>query len=75
MPDSNREKQRDSLQKQRGLFYLWHDHFLLLSHGHHNTAHRHVAASLIVGLDGPLRVQVDGTWHEGRLFLVARRKG
>ncbi len=64
MPDSNREQ-------QRGLFYLWHDHFLLLAHGHQNTAHRHVAASLIIGMDGPLRVQVDGHWHEGRLFLVA----
>lgn len=64
MPDSDSNH-------QRGIFYLWHDHFLLLARGHHNSPHRHVAASLILGVDAPVRVQVDGHWHQGGLFLVA----
>lgn len=55
----------------RGIAYLWRDHQLLVVSGHQNRLHKHVPASVLWGLDGPIRVQIDDAWLSGSLVLVA----
>lgn len=53
-----------------GVIFLWPGYWLLVSDGLSNRRHRHVAASLLYGLDGPLRIEIDGTWHQVEGALV-----
>ena len=61
----------DSDNANRGIAYLWRDHQLLVVSGHQNRPHKHVAASLLWGLDEKVRVQVDDAWVSGDVVLVA----
>ena len=61
----------DTDNNNRGIAYLWRDHQLLVVSGHQNRPHKHVAASLLWGLDQKIRVQVDDAWVSGSLVLVA----
>lgn len=54
-----------------GVIFLWSGYWLLVSDGLSNRRHRHVAASLLYGLDGPLRVEIGGAWHQVEAALVA----
>ncbi|MDF1780005.1 MAG: helix-turn-helix domain-containing protein [Alcanivoracaceae bacterium] len=47
----------------QGTAFLWPSYWLLLSNGIHNRPHRHVAASVLIGLDGPINIQIEGEWH------------
>lgn len=53
--------------------YLWPHRLLYLGPGVDAGMHRHHAAQLCVGLDGPLRLRArkDGEWDERREFYVA----
>ncbi|EKF73728.1 putative transcriptional regulator [Alcanivorax hongdengensis A-11-3] len=51
--------------------FLWRGGWLMLLPSLHNRPHRHVAASLLVGLDGDVRVDADGEVMQGRVVLVA----
>lgn len=42
--------------------FLWDGGWCMLAPRLHNRPHSHVAASLLVGLDGPIRVQLAGHW-------------
>ncbi|MCC1496018.1 AraC family transcriptional regulator [Alcanivorax sp. 1008] len=55
---------------QGGLF-LWADGWLLLAGPIHNRPHRHVAASLLFGLDQQLSAEVAGDKVVARALLVA----
>ena len=46
-----------------GTIFLWPGYWLLLSNGIHNRPHRHVAASVLIGLDGPIKIQIEGEWR------------
>ena len=50
-------------QPLKGTIFLWPGYWLLLCNGMRNRRHRHVAASVLLGLDGPIRVEVDGQWQ------------
>ena len=56
---------------RKGIAYLWRDHQLLLMGAHENRPHSHVAASLLWGLDGPIRVQIEDAWLKADMVLVA----
>ncbi len=55
----------------RGTLYLWHDRWMLLGHLPANRVHRHVSASLLLGLDGTFELEVNGSRHLTRAALVA----
>ncbi|AHI30066.1 hypothetical protein [Marinobacter similis] len=55
----------------RGTLFLWPDHWQVIGHLTPNRPHRHISASLLVGLDGPFRLQVDGHWRTTSAALVA----
>jgi AraC family transcriptional regulator of arabinose operon len=54
-----------------GVFFLWRGAWLLISDGATNQPHRHVAASLLAGLDGPVTVTVSDQVHRAEALLVA----
>tara|TARA_R110002073_G_scaffold84612_7_gene201829 strand:- start:12492 stop:13388 length:897 start_codon:yes stop_codon:yes gene_type:complete len=54
-----------------GTIFLWPGRWLLLSNGIHNRRHKHVAASLLFGLDGPLDIEISGQWHRLAGAIVA----
>jgi AraC family transcriptional regulator, arabinose operon regulatory protein len=54
----------------QGRLFLWSDGWLLLAGSINNRRHRHVAASLLFGLDQPLRVEAAGQMFAGRAVLV-----
>ncbi|MDX1804290.1 MAG: helix-turn-helix domain-containing protein [Alcanivorax sp.] len=51
--------------------FLWNGGWLMIMRRLHNRPHRHVAASLLVGLEGPITVTVDGQCRRQRQVLVA----
>ncbi|CUR47915.1 Transcriptional regulator, AraC family [Alloalcanivorax xenomutans] len=51
--------------------FIWQGGWLMLASSLRNRPHRHVAASLLVGLEGPLRVQIAGHWVGSPLVWVA----
>ncbi|MFN3712151.1 MAG: helix-turn-helix transcriptional regulator [Alcanivoracaceae bacterium] len=55
----------------QGRLFLWADGWMLLAGPIHNRRHRHVAASLLFGLDQPLAVEAGGKLFSGRAVLVA----
>lgn len=55
----------------RGTLYLWHDRWMLLGHLPANRAHRHVSASLLLGLDGTFELDVEGARRKTRAAVVA----
>ena len=56
---------------QRGILCLWPHDWLFVGHQGANRTHRHVAASLLCGLEAPLQLEVQGAWRSTRLALVA----
>lgn len=56
---------------QRGILCLWQHDWLFIGHQGANRTHRHVAASLLCGLEAPLQLEVQGAWRSTRLALVA----
>jgi AraC-like DNA-binding protein len=58
-------------QGHKGTLFLWQDHWQVLGQLMPNRAHRHISASLLVGLDRPFRLAVDGEWRETRAAIVA----
>jgi len=55
----------------QGTLFLWPDHWQVVGQLIANRPHRHISASLLVGLDRPFRLQVDGQWRLTRAALVA----
>ncbi|MFQ3788976.1 helix-turn-helix domain-containing protein [Halomonas sp. A29] len=55
----------------RGTLYLWNDRWMLLGHLPANRAHRHVSASLLLGLDGAFELEVEGECRQTRAAVVA----
>lgn len=58
-------------QGHKGTLFLWQDHWQVLGQLMPNRSHRHISASLLVGLDSPFRLAVDGEWRETRAAIVA----
>lgn len=58
-------------QSHKGTVFLWQDHWQVLGQLMPNRSHRHISASLLVGLDRPFRLAVDGEWRETRAAIVA----
>lgn len=58
-------------QGHKGTLFLWQDHWQVLGQLMPNRSHRHISASLLVGLDRPFRLAVDGEWRETRAAIVA----
>lgn len=54
-----------------GVMFLWPGRWLLVGRLGANRTHRHVAASLLLGLDGSIGVEADGQWRRTRAALVA----
>ncbi|HCE41194.1 MAG TPA: AraC family transcriptional regulator, partial [Alcanivorax sp.] len=48
------------MSRPRSPLYLWEGGWCMLAPRLHNRPHRHVAASLLVGLAAPIRVQLAG---------------
>ena len=59
-------KRPTSDQDHKGTVFLWQDHWQVLGQLMPNRSHRHISASLLVGLDRPFRLAVDGEWRETR---------
>lgn len=59
------------MAQPQGHLYLWTDHWQLVGHLLPNRTHRHISASLLVGLDGEFRLECDGLWRTTRAALVA----
>lgn len=57
-------------QGHKGTLFLWQDHWQILGQLMPNRSHRHISASLLVGLDRPFRLAVDGKWRETHAALV-----
>ena len=55
----------------QGALFIWPGYWLLHGTALSNRRHRHVSASVLVGLDGPIRVEADGQWHEVEAAIVA----
>jgi AraC-like DNA-binding protein len=55
----------------QGRLFLWSDGWMMLAGPIRNRRHRHVAASLLFGLDQPLVVEAAGQLFSGRAVLVA----
>lgn len=58
-------------QRHKGTLFLWQDHWQVLGQLMSNRPHRHISASLLVGLDRPFRLAVAGEWRETRAAIVA----
>lgn len=54
-----------------GTLFLWNDRWMLLGHLPANKAHRHVSASLLLGLDGTFELEVEGQRRRARAAVVA----
>ncbi|WP_111655426.1 helix-turn-helix domain-containing protein [Isoalcanivorax indicus] len=54
-----------------GTLFLWHDRWMLLGHLPANKTHRHVSASLLLGLDGDFELEVEGERRLTRAAVVA----
>ncbi|WP_235937740.1 helix-turn-helix domain-containing protein [Marinobacter caseinilyticus] len=50
---------------------MWSDYRLVYGRLLPNRPHRHISASVLVGVDGPFHLQVQGRWRETRAALVA----
>ena len=55
----------------KGTLFLWTDRWMLLGRLPANRAHRHVSASLLLGLDGSFDLDVDGERRRTRAAAVA----
>lgn len=55
----------------KGTLFLWPDHWQVVGQLMPNRPHRHISASLLVGLDQPFRLQVEGRWRHTRAAIVA----
>lgn len=62
---------QSSDQGRKGTLFLWPDHWQVLGQLMPNRLHRHISASLLIGVDGPFRLCVDGIWRETRAAIVA----
>ncbi|WP_375177267.1 helix-turn-helix transcriptional regulator [Marinobacter mobilis] len=59
------------MTQPQGRLYLWPDHWQLVGHLVANKTHRHISASLLLGLDGPFRLECQGRWRTTRAAIVA----
>lgn len=59
------------MAQPRGHLYLWADHLQVVGRLQPNKTHRHISASLLVGLDGAFQLECDGQWRTTRAALVA----
>jgi AraC family transcriptional regulator, arabinose operon regulatory protein len=59
------------MMNMQGRLFLWRDGWLLLAGPIRNRGHRHVAASLLFGLDQPFTAEVGGHSVVARALLVA----
>jgi len=58
-------------QDHKGTLFLWPDHWQVLGQLMPNRPHRHISASLLISLDGPFRLLVDGQWRRTSAAIVA----
>lgn len=65
---AGRARASDSLQ---GTLFLWSDHWQVVGRLMPNRPHRHISASLLVGLDQAFQLQVDGHWRRTRAAIVS----
>ncbi len=54
-----------------GALFIWPGYWLLHGAELTNRRHKHVSASVLVGLDGPIRVEANDCWHEVEGAIVA----
>lgn len=59
------------MAQTQGRLYLWPDHWQLVGRLLPNNTHRHISASLLIGLDGAFRLQCQGQWRTTRAAVVA----
>lgn len=55
----------------QGTLFLWPDHWQVVGRLMPNRPHRHISASLLVGLDQTFQLQVDGQWRRTRAAIVS----
>lgn len=55
----------------QGTLFLWSDHWQVVGRLMPNRPHRHISASLLVGLDQAFQLQVDGHWRRTRAAIVS----
>lgn len=55
----------------QGTLFLWPDHWQVVGRLMSNRPHRHISASLLVGLDQTFQLQVDGQWRRTRAAVVS----
>ena len=56
---------------EQGALFVWSGYLLLYGAAMQNRPHRHVSASVLVGLDRPIRVQLGGSWYTTEAMVVA----
>lgn len=61
----------NAFRAPQGLLFLWPDHWQVWGRLLPNQSHRHISASLLIGLDGPFRLQCHDQWRSTRAALVA----
>lgn len=59
------------MAQPQGRLYLWPDHWQLVGHLLANKTHRHISASVLLGLDGAFRLECQGVWRTTRAAVVA----
>lgn len=59
------------MAQPQGRLYLWPDHWQLVGQLLPNNPHRHISASLLLGLDNSFRLQCQGEWRTTRAAMVA----
>lgn len=55
----------------QGTLFLWPDHWQVVGRLMPNRPHRHISASLLVGLDQAFQLQVGGHWRRTRAAIVS----
>ncbi|WP_297795718.1 AraC family transcriptional regulator [uncultured Marinobacter sp.] len=55
----------------QGTLFLWPDHWQVVGRLMPNRPHRHISASLLVGLDQTFQLKVDGHWRRTRAAIVS----
>lgn len=55
----------------QGALFIWSGYWLFYGSAMRNRRHKHVSASVLIGLDGPIRVEVNGAWQQLDAAIVA----
>lgn len=69
--DSARSADGQGAVSLRGTIYVWSDRWAVVGQLMANRPHRHVSASLLLGLDGIFELEVDGERRKTQAALVA----